>query len=73
MSYMQIIGHCFACGRVFVFNAEHVPSVPAEISGTGEREPICRDCVELANPKRVANGLPPIVPHPDAYEPQEVT
>jgi len=62
--YVQILGHCFACKRPFMFNPVHVPSIPIE----GVREPICGDCVELANPKRVANGLDPIVVHPDAYE-----
>jgi len=72
MGYEIVIGECFSCKRRFGFNAEHVPSVPAHLSGTGTREPICRECVEWANPERVKNGLDPIVPHPDAYEPQEV-
>jgi hypothetical protein len=33
------------------------------------REPICRNCVERVNPQRIKNGLEPIVPLPDAYEP----
>jgi hypothetical protein len=45
-----------------------VPSLPANVSPTGTREPICRDCVERANPRRIANGLEPIKPHADAYE-----
>jgi len=35
----------------------------------GVREPICRDCVERVNPTRIAKGLEPIVPLPDAYDP----
>jgi hypothetical protein len=35
------------------------------------RQPICRACVERVNPVRVKNGLEPIVPHADAYEPCE--
>jgi hypothetical protein len=42
-----------------------VPSVVIKSS----REPICSDCVERVNPIRIANGLEPIVPLPDAYEP----
>lgn len=72
MGYMFVLGNCFGCGRPFTFNAEHVPSVPGHLSGTGTREPICRDCVNRANPERIANGLDPIVPHPMAYEPEEV-
>jgi len=34
----------------------------------GAREPICRKCVERANPERIANGLPPIVILEGAYE-----
>jgi len=67
MGWMFVLGECYGCGRMFTFNADHVPSIPID----GVREPICRDCVERANPERVKNGLEPIVPHPDAYEPQE--
>jgi len=66
--YMFIYGACFGCGRLFTFNAERVPSIPIN----GVRQPICLDCVERVNPTRIANGLEPIVPHPDAYEAQEV-
>ena len=67
MGWMFVVGECYACKRLFTFNANHVPSIPID----GVREPICRDCVERANPERVKNGLEPIVPHPDAYEPEE--
>lgn len=66
--WMFVLGDCYECGRPFTFNAEHVPSVVVD----GQREPFCRECVERANPVRIANGLEPIVPHPDAYEPGEV-
>jgi hypothetical protein len=65
MGYAFAIGHCAGCGQPFGFNPMRVPS----ISIKGAREPICRACVERANPLRVANGLPPIEPLPDAYEP----
>jgi hypothetical protein len=57
---------CFGCGRVFTYNPLRVPSIHSPISGT--REPICLACVEQCNPKRIANGLDPIVPFPDAYD-----
>jgi hypothetical protein len=72
VGYMTVIGACFGCGRTFSFNATWVPSVPASVSGTGTKEPICADCVERANPLRIANGLEPIRVHPMAYEPSEV-
>lgn len=58
-------GSCIGCGQVFGFNPVRVPSITMD----GQREPICRACVERANPRRIANGLDPIVPAPDAYEP----
>lgn len=62
--YMFVLGECFGCGKLFTFNAEWVPSIPIN----GVREPICRECVERANPQRIQNGLEPIRVHPDAYE-----
>ena len=35
------------------------------------REPICRECIEKANPLRHENGLEEVVIHPMAYEPEE--
>lgn len=57
-------GFCFGCRRLFSFNPNTVPSVRID----GSREPICRTCVDAANPKRIANGLAPIVVFPDSYE-----
>lgn len=69
MGYMSAMGHCFGCGRLFSFNPDRVPSITPP---GGSREPICRECVALANPKRIANGLAPIVVQPGAYEAEEV-
>lgn len=55
---------CAGCGKPFTYNPLRVPSVVVN----GSREPICFDCVQRANPVRIANGLEPIVPLPDAYE-----
>jgi hypothetical protein len=65
MGYAFAHGDCYGCGRLFSFNPLRVPSLPVD----GVRQPICEACVARANPLRVANGLPPIVPFPDAYEP----
>ena len=63
--YAICFGACIGCGRTFGFNPVHVPS----LSVKGVREPICRNCVEQVNPQRIKNGLDPIIPHPEAYEP----
>ena len=65
--YALAFGPCVSCRETFGFNPVRVPSVRIG----GERQPICRTCVERANPMRIGNGLPPIVPAQDAYEPCE--
>jgi recombinational DNA repair protein (RecF pathway) len=67
MGYALAFSTCFGCGRPFGFNPHRVPSIDID----GRREPICAYCVGRVNPMRKANGLPEIVPHPDAYEPIE--
>ena len=65
-------GQCYGCKRTFSFNRERVPSIHVNAQGKpdpkGTREPICRECVERASPRRIANGLPPIVILEGAYE-----
>lgn len=63
MGYAMAMSECVGCGKVFTYNPVRVPSIRIN----GVREPICATCVERVNPKRKANGLPPIVPAPDAY------
>jgi len=63
--YVMAHSACIGCGRVFSYNPVRVPSLFVN----GQREPVCRDCVERVNPGRIKNGLAPIVPHPEAYEP----
>jgi hypothetical protein len=65
--YLFVFGPCYGCRRMFSFSAERVPSIVVD----GQREPICQECVDRANLIRVAEGLPPIVPLPGAYEPDE--
>jgi hypothetical protein len=62
--FVIVHGACFGCSRAFAFHPNKVPS----INIAGSREPICIDCVNLANPLRIANGLEPITPLPGAYE-----
>jgi hypothetical protein len=68
MGWMYVIGPCIGCGQIFTFNPDLVPSVRID----GEREPICQNCVDHANVNRVSKGLEPIIPHSQAYDPQEV-
>lgn len=81
--YVFILGPCIACGRVFSFNPDLVPSIPVgpgpggrpeprHPDAGGRREPVCEACVTRANPLRVANGLDPIEILPGAYEAGEV-
>lgn len=64
MGYAFATSPCAWCGRLFNYNPVRVPSVTIKDS----REPICQACVNRVNPLRIANGLAPIVPLPDAYE-----
>ena len=54
---------CAGCGLPMGCNPITVPSIRIN----GLREPICRACVDTANPLRIANGLPPIEPAEEAY------
>lgn len=67
MSYMFAMSGCIGCHQLFSYNPDLVPSVVV----AGVREPICRSCVEQANPARIANGLEPIRILPGAYDPAE--
>ena len=62
----MILGDCGVCGRRFMSNPNHVPSLRL---ADGSQLIFCRDCIEASAPSRAANGLPPITIHPDAYEP----
>jgi len=64
MGVLQAYSACCCCRRPFFYNPVRVPSIALH----GTREPICQDCVERANPVRIARGLPPIVPLPGAYD-----
>jgi hypothetical protein len=55
---------CYGCGGLFTYNPLLVPSLVVKRT----REPICRSCVEQANPERVARGLAPMEILPGAYD-----
>ena len=64
MGFVLCHGTCAVCKHLCSFNPIKVPSVVVD----GTREPICRPCVEAANPVRVQRGLPPIEILPGAYD-----
>ena len=65
MGYVFVMGPCLGCGNLFSYHPHKVPS----IRFNGKREPVCQNCVNVANPRRIKNGLEPIKPLPGAYEP----
>jgi hypothetical protein len=65
MGYVFATSRCIGCGQLFSYNPLRVPSLTVN----GSREPICAGCVARVNPRRIANGLAPIVPAADAYDP----
>lgn len=64
MGYAMMFGTCANCHLPFSFNPVKVPSVRVN----GAKEPICKTCIDAANPERVKQGLPPLEYAPDAYE-----
>jgi len=65
MGYVFISGNCWTCGGLFTFNPVRVPSIT---DGSGVRQPICRNCIELANRMRMDKGMEPFPVPVDAYE-----
>ncbi len=62
MGYMIVMGLCGGCGTPFGFNPRYVPSL--------NNIPFCPFCIQEANKIRAEKGLPPHVPHPEAYDPE---
>jgi hypothetical protein len=67
MGYYTTIGPCAACGVLFSFNAQRVPSVRVR----GVREPVCASCLATWNARRVAAGLDAIPALEGAYDPSD--
>ncbi|MCK5018122.1 MAG: hypothetical protein KAS32_13780 [Candidatus Peribacteraceae bacterium] len=63
MAFVSVVGRCIGCGRPFSFHPNKVPSLTVK----GIREPVCKACVDRANPIRKEKGLPPITYSEDAY------
>lgn len=63
MGYYQVLGGCFACGRLFTFNPHRVPSF--------DGEPICEPCMVRVNRRRAELGQPEWVVLAGAYEPAD--
>jgi hypothetical protein len=59
MGYVSCFGTCLRCGKLFGFHPNKVPSIRGE--------PVCKECVDKANPLRIAKGLKPITYSEDAY------
>ena len=66
--YAAVLGPCFMCSRVFMFDADAVTSVPIDpVTGLppdlggdaarAQREPICPACCKRANVERAKTGL----------------
>lgn len=66
MGYVMGVGKCFNCSGLMSFNPNLVPSI--RDPKTGNREPVCKTCIERANPIREQNGLEPISIRQGAYE-----
>jgi len=65
MSYAFVHGPCCVCKQPMSYHPHRVPSIRID----GEREPVCQNCVAIANPRRIAKGLKPFVVHANAYQP----
>lgn len=64
MGYCFGVGICFMCCQTFSFNPNYVPSIRQH----GDKKPVCGQCMEMINNKRVEFGLEPHVIHPEAYD-----
>lgn len=67
--YFFIIGPCFLCREIFMFNPELIVC-PVVNLGHGE-EPVtcCEPCMQEVNKVRAARGLAPFPIPPAAYQP----
>lgn len=76
--HLLAYGPCWACGRLFTFHPDLVPSIPidpgtnrpADLGGDPAnvtRQPVCENCIGRANENRRATGRPLIPVLPGAY------
>lgn len=66
MGYAVMVANCWVCRKLFSFNPRRVPSIRDE---DGVFQPVCRECVEMANRIRVVKELKPFIIPDDAYSP----
>ena len=66
MAFMSVFCSCAGCRRPIHINPNRCPSIII----AGQREPLCPECVTLWN--ELHPDQPDVIPHPDAYEPEEV-
>lgn len=66
MGYCLAFSECVGCRSIFGYNPNYVPSIRTSY---GTKEPVCKQCIERANPIRKEKGLPEFTIHPQAYEP----
>ena len=64
MGFASMLGPCFICGGLFMFNPKTVPSVR---DSDGVKQQVCRTCIGRANAIRKKNGLEPLTYPTDAY------
>lgn len=79
MAWMSCIANCCACGALFSFNPDRVPSIRGFYKAgrfvpdqSGEREPVCRPCAEKFNKIRKDAKMPEMPILPGAYEAEEI-
>lgn len=65
MGYAFCVGPCYSCRQTFTFNPMKVPSYPVN----GVRQPVCKNCITLANTIREKKGIDLLRYAEDAYEP----
>jgi len=60
MSYVSLLGECGNCHNLFSSNPHLVPNIKGQI--------ICKNCIEWANTRREALGIPKFIYDSEAYE-----
>jgi len=71
-AWAHMMSLCCLCHQIFSYNPHKVPSIRLKAGKpdpTGERETICKACMDRANAVRRARGLPELPILPGAYEP----
>ena len=67
-AFVSVIGACFVCKNDFMFSPTRVPSYR---DGQGVRQPVCENCMNRVNARRVERGDLPFTIQPGAYEADE--